>query len=148
MFNNDNNKNNLKYYHTTLFDCKFQAGFEERREQEYRLFSFKTTKQRLKMSKTLLCCWQQHLYAGPPQLKVIGFFFHSTSWSFISCSVWTILCSSTSCVLNLNFNFNCMLDFGNLHNPKTQGFIILWRLILSLSVKEGGCCGHLTFIVH
>lgn len=125
MLNNDNNKNNLKYYHTTLFDCKFQAGFEERREQEYRLFSFKTTKQRLKMSMTLLMtaariCW-------PPAAKRNCFFgfFHSTSLSFISCSVWTILCSSTSCVLNRNFNFNCMLDFGNLHNPKTQGFIIL-----------------------
>lgn len=73
MLNNDNNKNNLKYYHTTLFDCKFQAGFEERREQEYRLFSFKTTKQRLKMSMTLLMtaapiCW-------PPAAKSNCFFF-------------------------------------------------------------------------
>lgn len=58
-------------------------------EQENCSFSFKTIKQQLKMCATLL------LTAAPstsysPQLKVIVlglfFLFHSTSWSFISCS--------------------------------------------------------------
>lgn len=115
--NNHNGENHFKYDCTILFGCEFQAGFEKRREQERSACS--PFKQQSSAWTYLLAAAPTRSYLlAPPQPKEIGFwcfvFFHSTSWSFISCLVLTV--SMLWCLLCVESPFQ-LCDCGNLRCP-------------------------------